>query len=523
MAEAAEPTVKPPDRPKLIAVVYADMVGYSRLIGLDDIGTLERLRTLRTDVVDPAIAQYGGRIVQTGGDSLLIVFDGIEGALRCAMTVQRRIPSHDRQDASDRRMRFRMGIDIGDAIADGTDLHGDGVIVAARLQAECPAGRVCVSRAVRDHIHDRLDLTFEAMGLLSLKNIARPVEAFLVRSPEPLKSTERTQVHNTGDHLALPDKPSLAVLPFHNMSADPEQEYFADGIVEEITTAIARFPWLFVIARNSSFTYKGKAVDVRQVARELGVRYVLEGSVRKAGNRVRITGQLIDAATGTHLWADRFDGGLEDIFELQDQIASRVVGAIEPRPRLSEGDRVSRKPTENLDAYDLYLRARAQSYKRTEESVAEALRLARRALELNPNYALAHAERGLVLTWLNRPDEAIAAAEQAIRLSPHDPTIHNFYSALCTAHLASGRYEEALLWADRALGRNGGLPSLRQKLSLCGHLGRREAADECLQRLRETYPEPTVAAVMRAVPKGMSPELAARIAEGLRHAGLPES
>ena len=601
MVEAAEPTVKPPDWPKLIAVVYADMVGYSRLIGLDDIGTLERLRTLRTNVVDPAIAQYGGRIVQTGGDSLLIVFDSIEGALRCAMTVQRRIPSHDRQDASDRRMRFRMGIDIGDAIADGTDLHGDGVIVAARLQAECPAGGVCVSRAVRDHVHDRLDLTFEAMGLLSLKNIARPVEAFLVRSPEALKSTERTQVHNTGDHLALPDKPSLAVLPFHNMSGDPEQEYFADGVVEEITTAIARFPWLFVIARNSSFTYKGKAVDVRQVARELGVRYVLEGSVRKAGNRVRITGQLIDAATGTHLWADRFDGGLEDIFELQDQVASRVVGAIEPRLRLSEGDRVSRKPTENLDAYDLYLRARAQSYKRTEESVAEALRLARRALELdpafaptmariararqiqrlrhwipelgeeveegiqmarqalavardnpevlrlagfvlaalagengtglaaidraielNPNYALAHAERGLVLTWLNRPDEAITAAEQAIRLSPHDPTIHNFYPALCTAHLASGRYEEALLWADRALGRNGGLPALRQKLSLCGHLGRREETDECLQRLRETYPEPTVAAVMRAVPKGMSPELAARIAEGLRHAGLPE-
>ena len=349
--------------------------------------------------------------------------------------------------------------------------------------------------------------------------------------------------------LALPDKPPLAVLPFQNMSGDPEQEYFADGIVEEIITAIARFPWLFVIARNSSFTYKGKAVDVRQVASELGVHYVLEGSVRKAGNRVRITGQLIDAATGAHLWADRFDGSLDDIFELQDQVASRVVGVIEPRLRLIETDRASRKPTENLDAYDLYLRALAQTYKRTEEGIAESIRLARRALELdpafgpamgriagsrqiqllrhwipasgveveegiqmarqalavardnpevlriaglalaalageneaaltaidraielNPNYALAYAQRGNLLTWLNRPDEAIAAAERAIGLSANDPTIFATGLTLCLAHLAAGRYEEALSWADRALGRNAGLPALRLKLSLLGHL-----------------------------------------------------
>jgi adenylate cyclase len=443
-------------------------------------------------------------------------------------------------------------------------------------------------------------LAFDDLGEQALKNIARPVRTYRVR----LGTVEGTPTISPAEPvrtLALHDKPSLAVLPFQNMSGDPEQEYFADGMVEEITTAISRFPWLSVIARNSSFTYKGKAVDVRQVARELGVRYVLEGSVRKAGNRVRITGQLIDAATGAHLWADRFDGSLDDIFELQDEVASRVVGVIEPRLRLTETDRVSRKPTGNLDAYDLYLRALAQTYKRTEESVAESIRLARRALELdpafapamgriagsrqmqnaqhwipasgaeveegiqmarqalavardnpevmrmagfalaflagenetaltainraielNPNYAFAYAQRGVVLAFLNRSDEAVVAAEWAIRLSPNDPTVYQSYIALSLAHLAAGRYEEALPWADRALGSNAGLPALRLKLSLCGYLSRREATSECLQRLRETDPKPTVAIVMRDVVKAMSPELAARIAEGLRKAGLPE-
>jgi adenylate cyclase len=391
------------------------------------------------------------------------------------------------------------------------------------------------------------------------------------------------------------------VLPFQNMSGDPEQEYFADGMVEEITTAISRFPWLSVIARNSAFAYKGKSIDVGKVARELGVRYALEGSVRKAGNRVRITGQLIDTATGTHLWADRFDGSLDDIFDLQDEVASRVVGVIEPRLRLIEADRVSRRPTENLDAYDLYLRAVAQTHKRTEESIAESIRLCRRALEidpgcapamariagsrqtqllrhwipesgaeveegirmarqalavarddpevlrlagyalvglagenataltaldraieLNPNYAVGYAQRGVVLAYLNRPDEAIAAAERMIRLSPNDPMVFTSYLALSLAHLGTGRYEEALSWADRALGSIAGLPALRLKLSLLGHLGRREEASECLQRLREAFPVPTLAAVMSNVSKGMSPELVAKIAEGLRKAGLPE-
>jgi TolB-like protein len=398
------------------------------------------------------------------------------------------------------------------------------------------------------------------------------------------------------------DKPSIAVLPFQNMTSDPEQDYFVDGMVEEITTVISRFPSLVVIARNSSFTYKGKATDVRQVARELGVRYVLEGSVRKAGNRVRITSQLINSATGAHIWADRFDGTLDDIFDLQDRVASSVVGAVEPRLRLAEIDRASRKPTGNLKAYDLYLRALAQEYKRTRDSLAEAIRLLKRALELdsayapamalisgcrtlqrsrhwipssgpevdegigmarqaisiasddpnvlttagfalsflvgdndsalsaldraivlNPNCALAFGLRALVLVFLNRPDDAIRAAQQAMRLSPRDPLTFLFVQAQAFAHLAAGRYEAGMPWADQALRENGGLPALRFKLSLCGHLGRIEEAKECLHRLRELHPEPTVASVMRDVSRGVAPEIVGRMAEGLRKAGVPEA
>ena len=292
------------DRRKLVAVLYADMVGYSRLIGLDDAGTLGRLRTLRREVIDPAISEHSGRIVQTGGDSLLIVFDSIDGAVRCAVKVQQQILIHDCDQLPERSIRFRIGINLGDAIADGTDLHGDAVNVVARLQAECPPGGICVSRSVRDHVHGRLHLAFEELGSLNLKNISRPVEAFVVRldaTQNMATSVKRPPVHNTSEALPLPDKPSIAVLAFTNMSGDPEQEYFSDGMVEEIITALSRVRWLFVIARNSSFIYKAQAVDVQRVGRELGVRYVLEGSVRKGGNLVRITAQLIDALSGAHL------------------------------------------------------------------------------------------------------------------------------------------------------------------------------------------------------------------------------
>jgi TolB-like protein/class 3 adenylate cyclase len=301
---ASDVPARPQDRRKLTAVVHADVVGYSRLIGLDDVKTLERLRALRNALIDPAIDAHSGRIVNTGGDSLLIVFDSVEGAVRCAVKMQQEVPTLDRDQPPDRAMRFRVGINVGDVIPDGTDVHGDVVNVAARLQAECPSGAICVSRAVREHLRGRLDLAFEELGALNLKNIARPVEAFVVRLDDETVGPRSVKA------LAAPslsDRPSIAVLPFQNMSGDAEQEYFADGVVEEIITGLSRIPSFYVIARNSSFAFKGKSPDVRQVGKELGVRYILEGSVRKAATRVRITGQLIDATTGAHLWADRFE------------------------------------------------------------------------------------------------------------------------------------------------------------------------------------------------------------------------
>src|SRR5262249_30049471 len=263
---------------KLVAVLYADMVGYSRLIGLDDQGTLDRLRALRGEAIDPAIAEHGGRIIQTGGDSLLVVFDSVDGAVRCGVQVQEQVPNHDGDQPPDRAIRFRVSINLGDAIADGTDLHGDAVNVVARLQTECPPGGICVSRSVRDHVHGRLGLEFEELGALNLKNIARPVEAFLIRHHRPAtisKSVEQSLIHGGSEPLPLPDKPSIAVLAFTNMSADIDQEYFSDGISDDIITELSRSRSLFVIARNSSFSYKGQGVDTKQVARELGVRYVV--------------------------------------------------------------------------------------------------------------------------------------------------------------------------------------------------------------------------------------------------------
>ena len=438
---------------RLIAVVYADMVGYSRLIGLDDEGTLERLRGLRTALIDPAIEEHGGRIVQTGGDSLLIVFDSIDGAVSCAVKVQRQVSIHEGERPPERAIRFRIGIDIADVIADGTDLHGNGVIVAARLQAECPPGGVCVSRSVRDHVHDRLDLRFEALGALNLKNIARPIEAFVVRPDAAVtvpQSIERILVHDSHEALPLPDRPSIAVLAFTNMSGDPGQEYFSDGIADEIITELSRNRSMFVIARNSSFAFKGQDVDIKRVARELGVRYVLEGSVRRSGGRVRVIAQLIDAETGNHIWAERYDRDVGEVFAVQDEITAEVTTAILPAVTAAEQRRALRKPPESLDAWAAYMRGLWHEGLGSTADHERAKQFFLRSIELDaafasPYSALAEAylNDGAVFATLPLAEAAKLSAAWAQRAVAIDPEDADAQATIAYAALVAGNSDEA--------------------------------------------------------------------------------
>jgi adenylate cyclase len=459
---------------RLAAILAADIAGYSRLMGGDEEGTLAALRAVRREVGDPKIAEHRGRIVKTTGDGLLVEFASVVDAVRCAVEVQREMIARNAAIQAERRIEFRIGINVGDVIIEDGDIFGDGVNIAARLEALAEPGGICLSATAHEQVRDRLDIAFDDLGEHQVKNIVRPVRVFRVTLTHPAatapgsplsriagEGAER-QRREAGEGLPLPDKPSLAVLPFQNMTGDAEQEYFVDGMVEEITTATARLPWLFVIARNSAFTYKGKPVNVKQVAQELGVRYVLEGSVRKAGNRVRITGQLIDTTTGAHIWADRFDGALDDIFELQDQVASSVAGAIEPKLRQSEIERASRKPTAKLTAYDLYLRALAQSYRYTEEGFAEAVVLARQALAIDPAYTPAAALvclcRGLqrLQGWgaLSTDDvaEACRLARQALEAERDDAETISL--AAWTLVFLAGEAEMAAAALDRALALN---------------------------------------------------------------------
>jgi len=374
---------------RLAAILCADVVGYSRLMGADEEKTLAVLKGHRRELIDPLIEQHRGRIFKTTGDGMLIEFASVVDAVRCAVVVQQGMEDRNANLPESDSIRFRIGINVGDVMVDEGDMFGDGVNVAARIEALAAPGGICVSASVREQVGEKLPIRFADLGEHGVKNIARPVRVYRVEKggAPPIGLVDDT----TKVPLPLPDKPSIAVLPFQNMSGDPEQEYFADGMVEEIITALSRIRWLFVIARNSSFTYKGRAVDVKQVGRELGVRYVLEGSVRKGGNRVRITAQLIDAINGAHLWADRFDGSLEDVFELQDRVAISVAGVIEPTLRQSEIERARRKRPDSLDAYDLYLRALSYAVAAMPEDVDKALPLLGKAIELEPDYAAAHA------------------------------------------------------------------------------------------------------------------------------------
>jgi len=361
---------------KLAAIFAADIAGYSRLMARDEVVTLARLKACRA-IIDGLIASHRGRIFNTAGDSVVADFASAVDAVHCAVAVQAAIVTENAGRAADEPMQFRIGVHVGDVIVDGSNLLGDSVNIAARLEALAEPGSIYVSAPARDHIGNKLPLAFDDLGDQQVKNIPQAIRVYRVQA--------ETLAAKPIAALPLPDKPSIAVLPFANMSGDPEQEYFADGMVEEIITALSRIRWLFVIARNSSFTYKGQAVDVKQVGRELGVRYVLEGSVRKADGRVRITAQLIEAITGAHLWADRFDGSLEDVFELQDKVASSVAGVIEPALQAAETARSENRPTNDLTAYDLYLRAYAMVLSSMRQS-PQALRLLERAIARDPRY-----------------------------------------------------------------------------------------------------------------------------------------
>ena len=485
---------------KLIAVVHADMVGYSHLIGLDDVGTLERLRMLRSTLIDPTIDEHGGRIVNTGGDSLLMVFDSVDGAVRCAVNVQQQIPAHDGDQPPDRVIRFRFGINLGDVIPDGTDVHGDVVNVAARLQAECPPGAICVARAVRDHVQDRLNLAFEELGALTLKNIARPIDAFVLRLDDGSTTgrvTEPRLAANRPRILPSREKPSIAVLPFDNLSGNPDQQYFADGLTEDILTALARFTQLMVIARNSTFLYKGRAVSISEVGRDLNVRYVLEGSVRRSDDRVRVTAQLIDAATSAHLWADRYDRTITDIFALQDEITERIVTTLVSNIERRIIEQARRKPPGSLGAYELFLQGREQRDTSRYEGMLAAEALFEQAVALDPGFALAHAEiaylQYVYVTWRVQPDrrdallaKGFASARRALALEPSLPLANRVLGNL---HLRAREYVDAVMWAQRAVMLNPGeAESYAWLANVFSYVGRSAEALEQLSHARQLDP-----------------------------------
>jgi adenylate cyclase len=589
---------------KLAAVLSADVVGYSRLMQEDDKATLKAL-TERRAVFAAQVAGSGGRIVNAPGDSVLAEFASVVNAVECAVNIQRAIAASNADLPESRRMQYRIGVNLCDVLVDAAGIYGDGVNIAARLESLAPAGGICVSQPVRDQVRSRLALAFEDMGEQTVKNIAEPVRVFRVAG----EAAAAPSTPSTRPTPPLPDRPSLAVLPFSNLSGDPEQDYFADGMVDDIITALARMNTFFVIARNSSFVYKGKAVDIKQVGRELGVRYVLEGSIRKAGNRIRITGQLIEADNGRHVWADRFEGTLEDVFELQDRITESIVWAIEPNVRRAELERIRVKPTSNLQAYDLLLRALPGLMPgSTKAGKDEALSFIRRALEMDPRYSLAkaagafaclqrvmdgHGEAedvktglrfaeealsdhgdnpailscaglalgslgyralgfrvlgfrydeaqraidralslspnlfmvrfaaGMVSCYVGEGDAAIGHFELAMRLSPLDPGMSALIVGTGVAHAISGRYDEALASAQRAILESPNFASGHRLMVIAlGQLGRIEEAKLAARRMLELAPSFTVS-LYRSVSPFKDPELRKRGAEILRAAGVP--
>jgi adenylate cyclase len=452
---------------RLSAILAADVVGYSRLMSKDETGTLERLKTLRRVLVQPKIAERGGRIVKLMGDGLLAEFPSVVEAVQSAIDIQQEVTEREPDISDDRRIRLRIGINLGDIIVEGSDIYGDGVNVAARLEALADPGGIFISGTVFDHVKGKVSLDFEDLGEQQVKNIDDPVRVYRVVLDSGTNEGKAAGTSpSSATVLELPDKPSVAVLPFNNMSDDPEQDYFADGISEDLITALSKIRWFFVIARASTFTYKNRAVDVTQVAKDLGVRYVLEGSVRKGGNRVRITAQLIDATTGQHVWAERYDRELADIFALQDEMAQTIVGAIEPELGAAERERAARKAPENLDAWETYQRGLWHMWTFLEEDNAEARRLFRRARELDPKFALAFAHEAyshyvtVIMGWTDDPDASLAAgmtaAKKALALDDKDAVA---YFALGRVQTMLGEHDSAIAALESSLALN---PSFAQ-------------------------------------------------------------
>ena len=551
---------------RLAAIFAGDIAGYSRLMGADEEGTLRQLKGHRKELVDPKITEHRGRIVKTTGDGMLVEFVSVVDAVRCAVDIQRGMAERNLDVPTDKRIEFRVGINVGDIISDDNDIYGDGVNVAARLEALAEPGGITVSRNVHDQVCDKLGFGFEDMGEQVVKNIARPIGVHRVSLVE---SAAPTALRYSGaadqPRLSSAHRPSLAVLPFVNMSGDPEQDYFAEGISEDIITGLSKLRWFFVIARNSSFAYGGKAVDVKRIARELNVRYILEGSVRKGGSRVRITAQLIDAATGNHIWADRYDGDLTDVFALQDEITKKVVAAIEPKLLEAEGVRLQSRSPDDLGAWEMVMRAnslfwrmtqsegeaaigtlnsaveRYRDYapahsmlafmllvsshlalgyvafmlRHTEESAAEF----QRALELNPNFAAAHGYLGWAFAFDGQCEKAIAHLEEAIRMSPHDPQNSIFNVGIAIAHYFRGHYNEAIASCRKAFQQRSGLARGSRiyiaSLAQAGHIDDARAA---LERVKESHPDLSIAWIEQNVPYTSEPM--AKFVEGMRMAGL---
>ncbi len=470
---------------RLAAILLTDMVGYSRLMGLDEEGTIARQQAHREELIDPRISAHGGRIVKTTGDGVLVEFTSVIDAVKCAVEVQETMAESEADVPEERRINYRIGINLGDIVIDGDDILGDGVNVAARLEGLAKPGGICISGNVHDQLAGKLDIVFEDAGEQIVKNVPRPVRIWHWQTGRIARG-----VGDLSEPLPFPDKPSIAVLPFNNMSGDAEQEYFADGIAEDIITGLSRMRWFFVCARNSSFIYKGRSVDIKQVSRELGVRYVLEGSVRKSGNRARITAQLIDATTGNHLWADRYDRELHDIFAVQDEITETVVATIEPQLYVAESDRAGRKTSNNIDAWDLTMRAMGYLWRMNGPDNSHAQALLQDAIKLDPGYAAAHGPLGFSyiwhawMAWGDDPVQLIAKAEtaarKAIALDDQDPWSH---LAMAGVYAYRRDHDDAVDELHASLDLNPSFALAHVWLGIVmGYAGKLEEANDALDR-----------------------------------------